>query len=166
LAVTGPRWDEQPVRRRPARSRVLSGRPPVGVRFLEHTADTGIAVRAPALSGCFARAAAGMFACFTAPRGRIVLSHSVTVDAAGEGLEDVLVIWLEELLFHSEVEGLALHEFSVSEVSEAHVLGSARGVRFGPDAEVTGPAVKAVTRHQLEVAQRDGYWWARVIFDV
>jgi SHS2 domain-containing protein len=149
-----------------ARSQVLSGRPPVGVRFFEHTADTGIDVRAPTLAGCFARAAAGMFACFTAPRGGKAPSQVVEVEAAGDGFEDVLVAWLEELLYQSEVADLALHDFTVSEVSKTHARGTARGVKFGSDAEVTGPAVKAVTRHGLEMAKRDGYWRARIIFDV
>lgn len=148
-----------------ARSRVLRDRAPVGVRFFEHTADTGIEVRAPTLAGCFARAAAGMFACFTAPREREVPSVVVEIDAASDGLEELMVAWLEELLYHSEVRSLALHEFSVSEVSERHVHGSAGGVEFD-DAETTGPAVKAVTRHGLELAGQDGYWSARVIFDV
>jgi SHS2 domain-containing protein len=149
-----------------ARSRVLTGRAPVGVTFFEHTADTGIEVRAPTLSGCFARAAAGMFACFTAPRGRDSPHGAVEVDLAADGLEELMVAWLEELLYHSEVKGLAFHEFSVAAVSEMHMHGSARGVRFGRNAETTGPAVKAVTRHGLEVVHRDGYWRARVIFDV
>jgi SHS2 domain-containing protein len=149
-----------------ARSRVVPGRRPVGVRFLDHTADTGIAVRAPTLAGCFARAAAGMFACFTAPRGRIAPTQRVTADVVGEGFEDLMVAWLDELLYRSEVEGLALHEFAVSEVARTHVHGSARGVKFGRDAEAMGPGVKAVTRHGLEVVKRHGHWSARIFFDV
>jgi Uncharacterized conserved protein len=149
-----------------ALSRVLSVRAPLGVRFFEHTADAGIEVRAPTLAACFARAAAGMFACFTAPSGRKVPSSVVHVDLTADGLEELMVAWLEELLYHSEVKGLAFHEFSVAAVSETHVRGSARGVKFGRGAETTGPSVKAVTRHGLEVAHRDGYWQARVIFDV
>ena len=149
-----------------ARLQVLSGRAPVGVHFFEHTADTGIEVRAPTVAGCLARAAAGMFACFTAPRGGMAPSQVVEVEAAGEGFEDVLVAWLEELLYQSEVADLALHEFTVSEASKTHARGTARGVKFGSDAEVTGPAVKAVARYGLTMAKRDGYWWARIIFDV
>ena len=149
-----------------AHSRVLSDRPPVGVRFIEHTADVGIEVRATTLAGCFVRAAAGMFACFTAPSGRAPTSDVLQVEVMGENLEDLLVAWLEELLYRSEVQGLAFHEFSVSELTKTHVRGSARGVRFGRGAQTTGPAVKAVTRHGLEVAHEDGFWQARVIFDV
>ncbi len=83
-----------------------------------------------------------------------------------DGLEELMVAWLEELLYQSEVKGLAFHEVSVAAITENRVRGSARGVRFGRGAETTGPAVKAVTRHGLEVAHRDGYWRARVIFDV
>jgi SHS2 domain-containing protein len=149
-----------------ARSRVLSGRVPVGVRFIEHTADAGIEVRAPTLAGCFARAAAGMFACFTAPRSHTLPRRGIVIDVEAEGLAELLVTWLEELLYQSEVGGLAFHEFSVLEVSETRVRGRARGVKFGRDAETVGPAVKAVTRHGLEVAYHDGSWRARVIFDV
>jgi SHS2 domain-containing protein len=77
-----------------------------------------------------------------------------------------LAALLEELLYQSAVAGLALHEFTVSEVSKMHARGTARGVKFGSDAEVTGPAVKAVTRHGLKMAKRDGHRWARIIFDV
>jgi SHS2 domain-containing protein len=136
------------------------------VRFFEHTADAGIEVRAPTLAACFARAAAGMFACFTGPPERRVPSRVVDIDVAAEGRAELLVAWLEELLYQSEVKGLAFHDFSVMAVSKTHVRGSARGVRFGRDVETIGPGVKAVTRHRLEVAHRDGYWWARVIFDV
>jgi len=149
-----------------ARSWVRSGRAPVGVRFFEHTADTGIEVRAQTLALCFARAAAGMFACFTAPRGPNSPRSSVEVDVTADGLGELLVAWLEELLYQSEVKGLAFHEFSGAAVSKMHLHGSARGVRFGRHAETTGPAVKAVTRHGLEVAHRDGCWRARLIFDV
>jgi SHS2 domain-containing protein len=90
----------------------------------------------------------------------------VEVDVSADGLEELLVAWLEEVLYQSEVKGLALHEFSIAEVSEKRVRGSARGVKFGRHAETTGPAVKAVTRHGLAVNRDDEHWRARVIFDV
>jgi SHS2 domain-containing protein len=144
----------------------LRNRPPVGVRFLEHTADTGIRVRARSLAGCFARTAAGMFACFTAPVGVGVPYHSIDIDVSAEGWDEVMVIWLEELLFASETKGLALHEFLVERARGGRVSGSARGPRFGRGAMVVGPAVKGITRHGLEVHRLRGHWEARVYFDV
>jgi SHS2 domain-containing protein len=138
----------------------------VGVRFLEHTADAAIEVRARSLEGCFARAAAGMFACFTAPIGATTSMTVVEVDVEADGVGELLVAWLEELLYQSEVKGLALHEFAVIHVSRQRMKGSARGPRFGDGSETTGPAVKAVTRHGFELRKSRGYWVARVLFDV
>ena len=152
--------------RRDERARVLRNRAPVGVRFLEHTADAAIEVRSRSLEGCFARAAAGMFACFTAPATKTAARQSVEVDVSADGPEELMVAWLEELLYQSEVKGLALHEFAVVQVSSSRVKGSARGPKFGRGAVAVGSGVKAVTRHGLEVRRIGAYWQARVIFDV
>jgi SHS2 domain-containing protein len=148
------------------RSRVLPNRPPVGVRFTEHTADAAIEVRARSVEGCFARAAAGMFACFTAPSGRIARQEHVPIEVRAEGVEELMVAWLEELLFESEVKGLALHSFTVESVTEARAVGLAQGPKFGRGSTQVGPMIKAVTRHGLEVRSASGYWLARIIFDV
>ena len=151
--------------RRDERARVLRNRAPVGVRFLEHTADAAIEVRSRSLGGCFARAAAGMFACFTAPATETAARQSVEVDVTADGPEELMVAWLEELLYQSEVKRLALHEFAVAQVSRSRVKGSARGPKFGRGAVAVGPGVKGVTRHGLEVRRIGAYWQARV-FDV
>lgn len=107
-----------------------------------------------------------MFACFTAPAGASTSMESVEVDVEAGGLEELLVAWLEELLYQSETRGLALHEFTVTQLSRERVKGSARGPRFGDGSVTTGPAVKGVTRHGLEVRESPGGWVARVLFDV
>jgi SHS2 domain-containing protein len=123
-------------------------------------------VRARSLEGCFARAAAGMFACFTAPSRSSAAKSSVDLDVSADGYQELMVAWLEELLYQSEVKGLALHEFSVETVSKGRVRGSARGPKFGAGDVAVGSGVKAVTRHGLRVVLAGGYWQARVIFDV
>lgn len=147
-------------------ARVLARRPPVGVRFLEHTADTAIEVRAPSLEAFFARAAAGMFAVFLGPAGGGASMESVDLDVKASGWGELLVAWLEELLYQSEVKGLAFQTFTVVQVSRGRVTGSAWGCRFGPSAFVSGPAVKGVSRHGLRLRRLGGSWFAQVIFDV
>jgi SHS2 domain-containing protein len=107
-----------------------------------------------------------MFACFTAPATETAARQSVEVDVTADGPEELMVAWLEELLYQSEVKGLALHEFAVAQVSSRRVKGSARGPKFGRGAVAVGPGVKGVTRHGLEVRRIGAYWQARVIFDV
>ncbi len=147
-------------------ARVLPNRPPVGVRFLEHTADTAIEVRAPSLEACFARAAAGMFAVFVGPAGIGAAIESVELDITASTPSELMVAWLEELLYLSEVKGLALQAFTVAEISQDRVIGFADGARFGPDSITLGPVVKGVSRHDLQLLRTRGGWLARVIFDV
>lgn len=128
---------------------------------ISHTADTGVRAWAPGRSALFEECAAGMFeTMFSAP----VAEPSIDVSATGETVEDLLVGWLSELLYLAETGDLALSAFVVDELGEGRVRGRAGGVAVA-SAEVTGPPIKAVTYHGLEV-RHDGEWHARVIFDV
>ena len=147
-------------------ARVLPNRPPIGVGFLEHTADTAIEVRAPSLEACFARAAAGMFAVFVGPAGIGAPMQSVGLDVTASTASELLVAWLEELLYLSEVKGLALQAFTAAEASQNRVIGFAEGARFGPDSITLGPVVKGISRHDLQLHRTRAGWLARVIFDV
>jgi SHS2 domain-containing protein len=147
-------------------SRLLADRPPVGVRFLEHTADMAIEVRARSLEACFARVAAGMFAVFVAPAGPRAAMESVQVDVRASGNKELLVAWLQELLYLYEVKELALQSFVAKEVSRNRVTGSAQGPKFGAADVAPGPAVKGVSRSGLQLGRTDATWHAIVIFDV
>ncbi len=92
--------------------------------------------------------------------------ESVRVQVEGPDAAELLVAWLEELLYLSEVKGLALQAFTVNQVLPNRVVGSAKGCKFGPDAVVVGPVVKGVSRHGLQLGQSGADWLARVIFDV
>lgn len=137
---------------------------PAGVRIVEHTADTGIEVEGSNLEECFARAAAGMFACFTGGGGDS--GRTLDIEVVADSREELLVAWLEELLYHAEVAGLVLDTFEVFEVGPPTLRARVGGRPLRPDDEPAGPAVKAVTRHQLAVERAGDRWRARVLFDV
>lgn len=130
---------------------------------MEHTADTGIAVRAPTPEACFARAAAGMLSTFVpAVHG----SHQVDLDVRGSGRLDLLVAWLEEVLFRGEIKRLALTEVTVTKLTRSRITGFARGAPFGRAVSPVGPLVKGVSRHGLELRHVGAMWLARIILDV
>ncbi len=133
----------------------------------EHTADIGLAAHADSLAELFEALAEGLAAviCEPAsvqPAGRRPLQ--VTGDEPDR--EGLLVdfLWL--------VLGLVEHE--------RFLVRSVRGARVEPDrleAELTGEPydpqrhellreVKAITWHQLLVAEREGGWDGRVILDL
>lgn len=151
---------------RAVRAEVLSGTEPEGVTFLDHTADFGLEVEAPTLEACFARVAAGLFASF-APEELHDSEGDRTVEfnLEARGLEELLVAWLEELLYEAEGQGLFFHTFEVDSVEGTRLKARAIGRPPGPE-DLIGPPIKGVTRHDLSIRQEDGGWRARVILDV
>jgi SHS2 domain-containing protein len=135
---------------------------PEGVRFIEHTADFGLDVEAPSLEECFARTAAGLFSSFAeeAPAaGPDERDLELTLSAGS--LDELLVLWLEELLYRTEAERLAFRTFKVDAIEGARLHGWAAGVPGSSE-----PPIKGVTRHDLWVRKDGDSWRAHVIFDV
>jgi len=138
-----------------------------GVSLIDHTADAGFEVEAPCLDACFARAAAGMFAMmFDPPNGMDRRSQrAVEVELDADCPEELMVSWLQELLYRSEVDDLFFLRFDV-ETDGLRLNGRADGVPITSGLEPAGPGVKAVTRHGLRVERAGEGWRARVILDV
>lgn len=132
-------------------------------RILSHTADTGIEATAPSFPDLLAELARGMFATMAIPTADGP-TGSISIEIEAGSLVDLVVDTLSELLYRSEIEDLFLHEFRVK--------GSTKMVTVEASAiprrhvEQTGPAIKAVTYHDLTVEQRPEGWYARVYFDV
>lgn len=131
---------------------------------LAHTADTGLEASADTLPRLVEELALGMFELMAAvkdcPAGR-----SVDLTVQSRSTEDLVVDVLSELLYLSETEGLHFCEFEVTEIGDNDVLIDARGIPT-EDVETTGPPIKAVTYHQLTVAETNEGWTATVYFDV
>jgi len=138
---------------------------PPGVSSLEHTADTGLEVRGASLAECLARAAAGLFSLMFAVPAPAAARRRLRVQLEAESPEGLMVAWLEELLYRSEVGGVVFTEFEV-QASSRRLRADVRGVPLAPEIESAGPAVKGVTWHALRVERRRDGWRARVILDV
>ena len=130
---------------------------------LAHTADTGITTTAASLSDVIANAAYAMFALmYDLADEATAASTEVRVEAPTP--EDLLVDVLAELLYRSEVEGVAYRTFTVRvDGSDAHVVAAGSP---SADLELRGPPIKAVTYHDLRCERVGEQWEARVIFDV
>ena len=131
---------------------------------IDHTADSGIIAYGVTPNELFENAGWGMFDLMFDLTG-VDPVRDIPVTAAGDIIEELLVNWLAELLFHFEVLDLALCYFTVDRLEEGGVHGSAGGVPVGA-LELRGPPIKAVTYHDLAIVENPATWWARVIFDV
>jgi len=140
-------------------------------RTFDHTADVGLEVRGESLADLLETAARGVFALMldSGPREVAVEADvALTPDASpGEELRELLVVWLQELLYRFEMEHLVPLEFTFAEAGPARVRARVGFGRFDPKRHRAGTEVKAVTYHELAVREEPGgAWSARMILDV
>ena len=147
-----------------ARAELRSDRMVEGVRLVEHTADVGIEAEGESMAECLARVAAGLFGLMFLPAADADPDRELEVDLEAGSDEELLVAWLHELLYRTEVEDICFIHFEVEGVGH-RLKGGARGIPLA-ETEPAGPGIKAVTRHDLQLARVDGRWRARVLVDV
>lgn len=132
-----------------------------GWQELIHTADWAVEVVGSSPAQLFANAADAMYTLQEAdPAQPITLARSISAEA--DGYEDLLVAWLNRLLFGQEVGGEMYTRFEVSEISACGV----RGVAYGYHGAPAHTEIKAVTYYDLSVRETAEGWRARVTFDV
>ena len=132
--------------------------------YFEHTADIGLEARGKTLAEAFANAAAGLVDLLVEREG-VGAEETREIRLAGEGYEDLLVEWLNELLFLFDSEGFVAVEFEIDRLSERELEARVKGEVFDPRRHRARRGVKAATYHQVSVAKEDGYR-VRVILDV
>lgn len=130
--------------------------------MLEHTADAMVEAYGNTLSERFANAAYALFDQMTdvtkvSPKGEVKLELE-----AGE-CEQLLVDFLQELLFLHDVENLVFGEFEVN-TDGNKLVARARGEVFDEDRHPKRSVVKGVTYHRLEFD--DSRKAVTVLFDV
>ena len=136
----------------------------------DHTADVGLDVRGAGLEDLFETAARAMFSIVLVDLPQEVeVEEEVRVPIPSDpgDREELLVAWLQELLYHFEMRHLVPLAFVFHEKGPEALRVRVGFGRFEPGLHRTGQEIKAVTYHALEVAQQpDGTWSARVILDV
>ena len=134
-------------------------------RTIEHTADIGIEVEAETLGELFEGTAAAMFSLIAdLETVRQTVEREITLEAGD--LEELLFMWLNELLFILYADGLLFSGFKVKEIGEGRLIASATGEKLDPRRHRLDEEIKAATYHEMMVGRRDDGWKARVIFDV
>jgi SHS2 domain-containing protein len=133
--------------------------------FIEHTADTGLRVRAATREELFAEAARALYALLLENPAdvRPAERHEITL-AAGDGA-DLLHDWLDELLFQYSARRLIFVQFQL-ELEENGLRATVWGEPLDPERHRPSLDIKAITYHQLRVERAGGEWLAEVIVDI
>lgn len=118
-------------------------------RLLDHTADALIEAYGKTLSERFANAAYAMFDQIT-DANAVHPVGEVEVSISADSAEQLLVDFLQELLFLHDTENLVFVEFDVR-VSGKTLEATVRGEEFDKDRHQKRAVVKGVTYHNLEI---------------
>lgn len=134
-------------------------------KTVEHTADVGVEVEADTADELFEGAALAMFSLMVdLPGVRQTLERRLSISAGD--IDELMFVWLNELLLLAETEGLLLSGFEVRVDDRKKLEALAKGEKFDPARHNLLEEIKAATYHELSVkSSRDG-WRARIIFDV
>jgi SHS2 domain-containing protein len=137
----------------------------VSYRYLPHTADIRVEIRAADLTGLFEDACRLLRELFVGP------SHVGTEEGHALELEtddsaDLLISFLREGLYLFATEAFVPTDLSLRKLTPTSLSGSLKGEQFDPSRHQTQPEVKAVTRHGLVVQASDHGWRAEIVFDL
>ena len=137
-------------------------------RFIDHTEDVAADLSGGSAPELFVSAAQALTDTLT-DRSLVTAAVTERVELESGTLEELLVDWLNELLYRFEVRNLL--------IDDAEVTIRADGDRWRLDATVSGEPfdaarhpsrvlVKSATYHALHLVERDGRWSGRIVFDI
>jgi SHS2 domain-containing protein len=134
--------------------------PERGHREVEHTADWGLEVWASDLPGLMEEAARGMFELMGAEVSEESRCHR-QLEIGADDREQLLVSFLEELLFIADSEELAFDGYMLRLVDTNLQARLEGGLIISRSKEI-----KAVTYHYLEIKESKRGLKTSIIFDV
>lgn len=142
-------------------------------RYIEHLSDIGLEFFGNTVEELFENAGEGMFSIICdLKKVRSLDKRRVRISQQSGSFEDLLILWLEKLLYWHEVDNIIFGGFEVKSIykknGDMELSAEVSGEKIDPDRHVIKTAVKAPTYHMLEIKkdEKNCNWGGRIIFDV
>ncbi|MFH1790560.1 MAG: archease, partial [Candidatus Omnitrophota bacterium] len=95
---------------------------------------------------------------------KISVATEVSIEAGSR--EELLVRWLDELLYNFYVKGIIYSRFEISRMDDNSLKGAAHGRHVGDNRSRLKREIKAATFHGLEIKEENGGYVTEIVFDV
>lgn len=136
-------------------------------KLLDHTADFELSVKAKSLKGLFTNSAVALFDIIAQrkpgnPKDRLI--KQVKIKKSSEGVETLLIEWLNELLYYYATKEFVFTDFKIVYFDENKIEAvcyAEKNSKF-----IINTEVKAATYHELEIKKNKSGFHARFILDV
>jgi len=133
---------------------------------IDHTADIGIVAWGKSLDEVFVHAAQGLFF-IIAENPCCQTPFETPVAVIANDYEDLMVTWLNELLYIFDVEQVFLCDFEIIEIGQYFLKARVRGEMFNSMEYQVKHAVKACTYYEAKVEKMESKLWrTQVYFDI
>ena len=131
----------------------------------EHGADIGVRGYGKTPAQAFEQAALALTAVVAEP-GDIEETTSVELHCEADDLEDLLLDWLNALVYEMAVNKLLFHRYQV-ELADHRLRGTAWGETVDQRRHLPAVEIKGATYTELEVRREEnGRWLAQTVVDV
>ncbi|MDP3791727.1 MAG: archease [Candidatus Omnitrophota bacterium] len=130
-----------------------------------HTADIGVRVFGRTLKELFENAAFAMFdiiADLQGLKGEIIQQ----VELTAPNHEELLISWLDELLYNFYTKHVIFYDFKVLELSPDLIRAKAFGRAVSDNRNRLKTEIEAATYYNLKIIKTDDYYEVDIIFDV
>lgn len=130
-----------------------------------HTADIGLRIFGTDLKELFANAAFAMFDTVADLEG-LKSSVEQKIELKGQNYEELLVAWLEELLYQFYTRSVIFSRFEIVELSDKVIRAKAFGHPIGANRNRLKTEIKAATYADLKIKKTGAGYMVEIIFDV
>ncbi len=135
-------------------------------QIVDHTADIAVRASGRDLPATFCNAAKGMFSLITDLR-KVRVSEKMVIDLTARDLPELLVEWLNELLFHFDSRQLLFKNFVITELKSTGLKAECWGEKVDKTRHELKRGIKAATFHRLKIGPaKFGLYEVTVILDI
>lgn len=132
---------------------------------IPHTADVGITAYGKNLLELFTYAAKGMYSLLVDLK-TVQAKESKLIHLKAANIEELLIRWLNELLYWTATEKTVFAKFKVTKVTDRDLYAEIRGEKIEPGKHKFGLEIKAATYHNLKIKHTLKGYEVTIIFDV
>lgn len=133
--------------------------------MIDHTADVCVRVSGNSLEEIFIGSAKAMMEVITDVE-KVKPSREVPIIAHGENHEELLVKWLQEILYFHEVKKMVFKDFEIKLENATGAVGKAYGEKIDLDKHEFYSNIKAVTYHNLKIISSNDKYRVDIVFDI
>jgi SHS2 domain-containing protein len=134
-------------------------------KLIDHTADICVRVFGNSLEEIFIGSSKAMMGIITDVE-KVKPSREISIKAWGENHEELLVKWLQEILYLHEVKKMVFKDFEIKIENGTRAVGKAYGEKIDVDRHEFYSNIKAVTHHNLKIISSKDKYRVDIVFDI